>query len=207
MRRELAKGGIAAIRASDDPMIKLALLVDGPARKVRRAKEQKVDEPLRQAYAKIAKARFAVSGSEVYPDATFTLRLAFGVVKGYDEFGQPMPPWTTVGGAFKHAEEHRNLEPFNLPPRWLQHKDQLDFDTPFNFVSTADIIGGNSGSPVVNRKGQFVGIIFDGNIESLVWDFVYSDKKGRALSVHSAAIEHALRKLYDAAPLADELGK
>ena len=207
VRRELAKGGIAAIRASDDPMIKLALLVDGPAREVRRAKEQKVDEPLRQAYAKIAKARFAVSGSEVYPDATFTLRLAFGVVKGYDEFGQPMPPWTTMGGAFKHAEEHRNLEPFNLPPRWLEHKDQLDLDTPYNFVSTADIIGGNSGSPVVNRKGQFVGIIFDGNIESLVWDFIYSDKKGRALSVHSAAIEHALRKLYDAAPLADELGK
>ncbi len=207
VRRELAKGGIAAIRATDDPMIKLALLVDGPARKVRLAKEQKVDEPQRQAYSKIAKARFAVSGGEVYPDATFTLRLAFGVVKGYDDFGQHFPPWTTMGGAYKRSEEHHNLEPFNLPPRWLEHKDQLDLDTPFNFVSTADIIGGNSGSPVVNRKGQFVGIIFDGNIESLVWDFVYSDKKGRALSVHSAAIEHALRKLYDAAPLADELGK
>ena len=207
VRRELAKGGIAAIRASDDPMIKLALLVDGPARKVRRAKEQKVDEPLRQSYAKIAKARFAVSGSEVYPDATATLRLSFGVVKGYDEFGQPVPPWTMMGGAYKRSDEHHNLEPFNLPPRWLEHKDQLDLDTPFNFVSTADIIGGNSGSPVVNRKGQFVGIIFDGNIESLVWDFVYADKKGRALAVHSAAIEQALRKLYDAAPLADELGK
>jgi hypothetical protein len=207
VRRELARGGIAAIRASDDPMIKLALLVDGPARKVRRAKEQKVDEPLRQAYAKIAKARFAVAGSEVYPDATFTLRLSFGVVKGYDEFGQPMPPWTTMGGAYKRSEEHHNLEPFNLPPRWIQHKDQIDLDTPFNFVSTADIIGGNSGSPVVNRRGQFVGIIFDGNIESLVWDFIYTDKKGRALAVHSAAIEQALRKLYGAAPLADELGK
>jgi hypothetical protein len=207
VRRELARGGIAAIRASDDPMIKLALLADGPARKVRRAKEQKVDEPLRQAYAKIAKARFAVSGNEVYPDATFTLRLSFGVVKGYDELGQPIPPWTTMGGAYKRADEHRNIEPFNLPPRWLQRKDQLDLDTPYNFVSTADIIGGNSGSPVVNRKGQFVGIIFDGNIESLVWDFIYTDKKGRALAVHSAAIEQALRKLYGAAPLADELGK
>jgi hypothetical protein len=207
VRRELARGGIAAIRASDDPMIKLALLVDGAARKVRRAKEQKVDEPLRQAYAKIAKARFAVSGSEVYPDATFTLRLSFGVVKGYEEFGQHIPPWTTMGGAFTRAAEHHNIEPFNLPPRWLEHKDKLDLDTPYNFVSTADIIGGNSGSPVVNREGRFVGIIFDGNIESLVWDFIYMDKKGRALAVHSAAIEEALRKLYGAAPLADELGK
>jgi len=207
VRRELAHGGLAAIRASDDPMIRLALLMDGPARKVRRAKEQQVDEPLRQAYAKIAKARFAVSGTEIYPDATFTLRLAFGVVQGYDEMGQRMPPWTTLGGAFQRAAEHQNREPFNLPPRWLQHKDKLNLDTPFNFVSTADIIGGNSGSPVVNRQGQFVGIIFDGNIESLVWDFVYSEKKGRALAVHSAAIEECLRKLYDAGPLADELGK
>jgi hypothetical protein len=206
-RRELARGGIEAIRASDDPMIKLARLVDGPARKVRLAKEQKVDEPLRQAYAKIAKARFAVSGSHVYPDASFTLRLAFGVVKGYEDFGQHMPPWTTIGGAFTRAAEHRNMHPFDLPPRWIEHKDKLDLDTPFNFVSTVDIIGGNSGSPVVNRKGQFVGIIFDGNIESLVWDFIYTDKKGRALSVHSAAIEEALRKLYGATPLADELGK
>ncbi len=207
VRRELARGGIEAIRRSDDPMIKLARLVDGPARKVRRTKEEQVDERLRQAYAKIAKARFAVSGTEVYPDATFTLRLAFGVVKGYDEMGQRMPPWTTLGGAFHHAAEHHNREPFNLPPRWLAGKDRLNPDTPFNFVATADIIGGNSGSPVVNRQGQFVGIIFDGNIESLVWDFVFSDKVGRALAVHSAAIEETLRKLYDAAPLADELGK
>jgi hypothetical protein len=207
VRRALARGGIDAIRASDDPMIKLAMLVDGPARAVRRVKEQQVDEPLRQAYAKIAKARFAVSGGEAYPDATFTLRLSFGVVKGYEDMGQHVPPWTTFGGAFQRAAEHHNLDPFTLPPRWLAHKHQLDLDTPYNFVSTADIIGGNSGSPVVNRKGQFVGIIFDGNLESLVWDFVYTEKKGRALAVHSAAIEQALRKIYDAGPLADELGK
>ena len=164
VRRELAKGGKAAIEASNDPMIQLARLVDGPARKVRRMMEEQVDEPMRQAYAKIAKARFAVSGTEVYPDATFTLRLAFGVVQGYDELGQPLPPWTTLGGAFQHAAEHHNREPFNLPPRWLEGKDRLNLDTPLNFVSTADIIGGNSGSPVVNRKGQFVGIIFDGNL-------------------------------------------
>jgi len=207
VRRKLAEGGIRAVRASDDPMIKLAMLVDGPARKVRRIKEEQVDEPLRQAYAKIAKARFAISGTEVYPDATFTLRLSFGVVKGYEDQGRSVPPWTTLGGAFARATEHHNLEPFNLPSSWLEHKGQLDLNTPFNFVSTADIIGGNSGSPVVNRKGQFVGIIFDGNLESLVWDFVYTDRKGRALAVHSAAIEQALRHIYGAAPLADELGK
>ena len=130
VRRELAKGGKAAIEASKDPMIQLALLVDGPARKVRRTLEEQVDEPLRQAYAKIAKARFAVSGTEVYPDATFTLRLAFGVVKGYDELGQPQPPWTTLGGAYQHAAEHQNREPFNLPKRWLERKDRLNLDTP-----------------------------------------------------------------------------
>ncbi len=207
VRRELARGGVDAIHASDDPMIKLALLVDGPSRRVRQVKEQQVDEPLRQAYAKIAQARFAVSGNEIYPDATFTLRLSFGVVKGYESMGRRFPPWTTLGGAFEHAAEHHNAEPFNLPPSWLAHKADLDLATPLNFVSTADIIGGNSGSPVVNRDGQFVGIIFDGNIESLVWDFVYSDKTGRAISVHAAAIEHTLRKVYGAARLADELGK
>ncbi len=207
LRRELAQGGKAAIEASKDPMIQLARLVDGPARKARRILEEQVDEPFHQAYAKIAKARFAVSGTEVYPDATFTLRLAFGVVKGYNELGQPQPPWTTLGGAFQHSAEHHNRAPFNLPPRWLKGKDQLNLSTPLNFVSTADIIGGNSGSPVVNRKGQFVGIIFDGNLESLVWDFIYTDQVGRALAVHSAAIEETLRKLYDAGTLADELGK
>jgi hypothetical protein len=207
VRRELARGGLAAVRASDDPMVKLALLVDGPAREVRRAKEQQVDEPLRQAYAKIAQARFAVSGNEIYPDATFTLRLSFGVVKGYDAGGRRMPPWTTLGSAFEHADEHHNQEPFNLPSSWLDRKSQLDLATPLNFVATPDIIGGNSGSPVVNRQGQFVGIIFDGNLESLVWDFVYTEKTGRAISVHAAAIDQALRKIYGAARLADELGK
>jgi len=207
VRRGLARGGKAAIAASQDPMIHLALLVDGPARKARRVLEEQVEEPMRQAYAKIAKARFAVGGGEVYPDATFTLRLAFGVVKGYDEMGQPQPPWTTLGGAYRHSAEHQNREPFNLPQRWLDGKDQLNPATPLNFVSTADIIGGNSGSPVVNRQGQFVGIIFDGNLESLVWDFIYTEKEGRAIAVHSAAIGETLRKLYGAGALADELGK
>ncbi|MGA2618037.1 MAG: S46 family peptidase [Thermoguttaceae bacterium] len=206
-RRQLAAGKAAAIEACDDPMIRLARLVDGPARAVRRIAEQQCDEPLRQAYARIARARFEVSHGDVYPDATFTLRLAFGVVKGYTELGQQMPPWTTLAGMFQHSAEHHNRQPFALPPRWLEGKPRLDLHTPINFVSTADIIGGNSGSPVVNRKGQFVGIIFDGNLQSLVWDFAFSDTEGRALAVHAAAIEEALRKLYDAEALADELGR
>jgi hypothetical protein len=207
VRRQLAAGGLAAVRAAHDPMIELAWLVDEPARAVRRIHEEQVEEPLRQAYAKIAKARFAVEGTGVYPDATFTLRLSFGVVKGYTELGKPVAPWTTLGGAFRRAEEHNDCAPFALPPRWLGRKSRLDLDTPFNFVATADIIGGNSGSPVVNRRGEFVGIIFDGNLQSLVWDFIYTEKEGRAVAVHAAAIEEALRKLYDAQALADELGK
>jgi hypothetical protein len=181
--------------------------VDPAARAVRRITEQEVDEPLRQAYSKLATARFAVSGTNVYPDATFTLRLAFGVVKGYTELGKQQPPWTTMGGAFQHAAAHANRDPFALPKSWMERKDRLNLNTPFNFVSTADIIGGNSGSPVVDRKGQFVGIIFDGNLQSLVWDFVFTEKEGRATAVHSAAIEEALRKVYDAGTLADELGR
>jgi hypothetical protein len=208
VRRKLAEGGLAAVEASRDPMILLARQVDGPARQVRRIFEEQVEEPMRQAYAKIAKIRFAARGSAAYPDATFTLRLAFGVVRGYTtEFGRQEPPWTTLAGAYRHAADHRNQEPFALPRRWLDGKDRLEGRTPLNFVSTADIIGGNSGSPVVDRQGRFVGIIFDGNLESLVWDYVYSAQRGRATAVHAAAIDEALRKLYDAGPLADELGR
>jgi hypothetical protein len=206
-RRKLAEGGLAAVESSRDPMIELARLVDAPARAVRKITEQEVDEPLRQAYAKLATARFAVSGTDVYPDATFTLRLAFGTVRGYTDLGKQQPPWTTMGGTFEHAAAHANREPFALPQSWIDRKDRLNPGTPFNFVSTADIIGGNSGSPLVDRQGQFVGIIFDGNLQSLVWDFVFTEKEGRAISVHSAAIEEALRKVYDAGALADELGR
>ena len=198
VRRKLVEGGRKAVEASDDPMIRLALLVDEPARKVRKEYEEQVDEPQRQAYGKIAKAQFALYGDKIYPDATFTLRLAFGTVKGFREKGQQIPPWTTIGGAYKHSDEHGNVYPFALPKRWNERKEDLDLDTPFNFVSTADIIGGNSGSPVVNRKGEIVGIIFDGNIQSLVLDFVYSDEQSRAVSVHSSAILEALRKIYGA---------
>ena len=118
----------------------------------------------------LAAARFAIYGTKVYPDATFTLRLSFGQAKGYVEGGRRIPWTTRLGGAYQHAAEHQNREPFQLPESWTRNKDRLDLNTPFNFVSTADIIGGNSGSPVVNRAGEVVGIIFDGNIYSLVLD-------------------------------------
>jgi hypothetical protein len=207
VRKQLAEGGVKAIESSDDPMIRLARLVDEPARRVRKSYEDKVEEPLRQAYAKIADARFALEGTSVYPDATFTLRLAFGQVKGYTDLGVQLPPWTTLGGAYRHAAEHGNRDPFALPQSWTDRKQRLNLDTPLNFVLTADIIGGNSGSPVVNRRGELVGIIFDGNLESLVWDFVYTEETGRAIAVHSSAIREALRKIYDDQKLADELGQ
>ncbi len=207
VRKALAEGGPKAIEASPDPMIQLARLVDPAARRVRKVYEEKVEEPLRQAYAKIANARFALLGPEMYPDATFTLRLAFGTVKGYTENGRVIPPWTTIAGAYERSAEHDNRPPFQLPQSWLDRKAHLDLNTPMNFVSTPDIIGGNSGSPVVNRRGEVVGLIFDGNIHSLVLDFIYTEEQARAVSVHSAAIVEALRKIYDAGPLADELGR
>jgi hypothetical protein len=186
-------------------MILLARLIDPPARDLRKTYEEKVDEPMKQGYAKIAKAVFAVRGTDTYPDATFTLRLAFGQVKGYKQDGKDIPPWTTIGGAFQHADKHGSKPPFELPSSWLQPPQALNMDTPFNFVSTADIIGGNSGSPVINRNGEYVGIIFDGNIQSLVLDFTYTDEQARAVSVHSSAILEALRNVYQADALADEI--
>ncbi|HYO80633.1 MAG TPA: S46 family peptidase [Bryobacteraceae bacterium] len=204
-RKKLYEGGQAAVAASTDPLIQLARLVDAPARKVRATVEQKVEEPLEQAYGKIAQARFAVHGASVYPDATFTLRLAYGEVKGYEEEGKKIPPMTTMGGAYAHAADHGYKDPFDLPESWKQKKGQLDLNTPFNFVSTADIIGGNSGSPTINRHGEVVGLIFDGNIYSLVLDYAYTDVQARAVSVHSQAIVEALRKIYGADALVSEL--
>lgn len=206
-RRRLSEGGASAQAAAGDPLIELARLVDGPARAVRKRFEDTVEEPLRQAYAKIANARFTLYSTEIYPDATFTLRLAFGTVRGYEELGKPVPPWTTIGGTYPHAAEHGNVYPFALPKRWIEGKDKLDLETPFNFVCTADIIGGNSGSPVVNRDGEIVGIIFDGNIQSLVLAYAYTDKQARAVSVASPAIIESLKKLYDAGELVAEMGR
>jgi hypothetical protein len=205
-RKRMAEEGLKAIEASTDPMILLARLVDPPARQLRKIFDDQVSEPRRQAYAKIAKARFAVYGTGLYPDATFTLRLSFGEVKGYEENGRQVPWMTTLGGAFAHAADHGNQEPFQLPKSWTERKSRLNLSTPLNFVNTADIIGGNSGSPVVNREGELVGIIFDGNLQSLVLDYLYTDKQARALAVHSAGIVEALKKVYGAERVLAELG-
>lgn len=204
LRRKLYAGTVADVEAANDPMIELARLVDPEARAVRKIIETQ-DEIKRQAHAKIAQARFALEKTSSYPDATFTLRLAFGTVTGYEENGQVIPFQTTFAGLYKRAAAHHYKPPFDLPRRWIDRKNKLNLNTPFNFVSTADIIGGNSGSPVVNRQGEFVGIIFDGNLQSLVLDFAYTDFQARAVSVNSQAIIEALRKVYGAAELADEI--
>lgn len=206
VRERLVEGGAEAIESSKDTMIELARLVDHDSRQVREIQEE-IEEQERQAYAQVADAIFATQGTSTYPDATFTLRLAFGVVKGYQQDGETIPPWTTFGGAFRHEEKHGAVEPWKLPGRWHRLKGELDLDTQFDFVSTADIIGGNSGSPVVNRDLELVGLIFDGNIQSLSGDFRYDDKFDRAVSVSSAAIREALRTIYKADRLVNELGR
>lgn len=205
-RKQLASGGVEAISASDDPMIRLAKAVDDDVRAEQKESEQLL-EAQRQAYALIAEALFATEGTATYPDATFTLRLAFGPVKGYKLNGQQIPAWTTMGGVFEHSQNHEGLDDYQLPSSWIENRQQIDSDTPFNFVSTADIIGGNSGSPVVNKDLELVGLIFDGNLQSLSADYQYDDRQARSISVHSSAIREALVKIYDASHLADQLGK
>jgi len=203
-RKQMYEGGLNTVSTAKDPMIEVARIVDGPAREARKVYEAQ-DETKQQAYAEISKARFAVEGTSTYPDATFTLRLSYGPVRGYEEAGKAVAPLTNFAGLYQRAAEHHNEAPFDLPKRWIDRKGKLNPNTPFNFLSDADIIGGNSGSPVVNKGNEFVGIIFDGNIQSLVLDCIFSDKQARAVSVDSAAISEALRKVYDATALADEL--
>jgi hypothetical protein len=205
VRKQLYEGGEAAITASSDPLIIAMRAVEPDARALRKQYDDKVDSVVRRDGTLIAKAHFAQSGFSQPPDATFTLRLSYGAVKGYKENGKDIPYSTTMGGAFEHAAEHNNQPPYNLAQSWMTSKSKLDLKTPLNFVSTADIIGGNSGSPTVNKQGEVVGIIFDGNIESLPWQFAYSDAQGRAVSVDSRGILEALRKIYGASGLADEL--
>jgi hypothetical protein len=205
VRKKLFDGGKKAVDEAKDPMIELARSIDAEARDFRKQFENQVEEPKRQAAAAIAKARFALDGTNTYPDATFTLRLAFGTVKGYVENGKKVAPFTTMEGLYARSKEHENRPPFDLPKRWEERKSKLDLATPFNFVCTADIIGGNSGSPVINKNAEVVGLIFDGNIQSLVLDFLFDDEVARAVSVDSRAIVEALRKVYDANGLADEL--
>ncbi|HWY52720.1 MAG TPA: S46 family peptidase [Chthoniobacterales bacterium] len=203
-RKKLYAGGKAALDAAHDPMIDIARAVDSTARQAKKVFEAQ-EETKQQAYAAIARARFAVEGTSSYPDATFTLRLSYGTIHGYEENGKQVPAFTDFKGLSERADQHQNKPPFDLPQRWIDKKEKLSLTTPFNFVSDADIIGGNSGSPVVNKTGEFVGIIFDGNIQSLVLDCIFTDKQARAVSVDSAAIIEALRNVYDAQPLVDEL--
>ena len=203
-RKELYAKGAAALTASHDSMLEFARMIETPAAQVRKTHDAQ-EEIKKQAYADIAKARFAIEGTNGYPDATFTLRLSYGTVRGYEEDGKPISAFTDFNGLYQRAAEHDNKPPFDLPPRWIDRKSALNPQIKFNFVSDADTIGGNSGSPVVNKGNEFVGIIFDGNIQSLALDCVFSDKQARSVSVDSAAITEALRKVYDAGALADEL--
>ena len=205
VRKQLYEGGEKAVNASSDPLIAFMRTINSAAREVRREFEDQVDSVVRRDGTIIAKARFAQSGFTQPPDATFTLRLSYGAVKGYQENGKHIPFATNIGEAYEHAAEHGDKPPYQLPESWIESKPKLDLKTPFNFVSTADIIGGNSGSPTVNKNGEVVGIIFDGNIQSLPWNFAYSDLQGRAVSVDSRGIQEALRKVYGANALADEL--
>ena len=204
IRKKLYAGGKAAVDAAHDPMIDLARAIDSTARAAKKTFETQ-EEIKHQAYAEIAKARFAIEGTSNYPDATFTLRLSYGTVRGYQENGKQVPAFTNFQGMFERAAEHENKAPFDLPQRWIDKKEKLGLTTPYNFVSDADIIGGSSGSPVVNKAGEFVGIIFDGNIQSLVLDCIFTDNQARAVSVDSAAIIEALRNVYNAGDLVDEL--
>jgi hypothetical protein len=204
-RKALAKSGLEGIQNSTDPLVALVRSMESEYRKVREATES-LDEQERQAYAKITEAKFAVGGDSVYPDATFTLRLSYGAVAGYESNGKSIPAHTKLGGAFDHEKSHQSKDAWVLPASWHAAKDKIKSDTPFNFVCTADIIGGNSGSPVVSRDGAMVGIIFDGNIESLTGDFYYTDKASRAVAVHIAGVLESLRTIYGAGHLADQMG-
>ena len=204
-RKRLVAGGKKAIDASKDPLILLAKAIDEESRKLRTRYETEIEEPERQAYAELAALRFKAYGDAVAPDATFTLRLAFGVVKGYEVGGEKLRFHTTFGEAFDKSSALGGKDPFDLPKRWLDGKGKLDRETPFNFVSTADTIGGNSGSPVLNRDGELVGINFDRNRHGLVRNFVYTDVQARHIAVHSRAVLEAVLKLYPAEALVNEL--
>jgi hypothetical protein len=200
----LWKGGSAAIAASDDPMIVLWRSVEPDARAVRKAYEDGVEAPLHHATERIANARFTAFGTSVYPDATFTLRLNYGTVQGWNENGTPVEPFTRLSRAFERAT---GAEPFRIPDSWMRVKDQLDMNTPFNLSTNNDIVGGNSGSPLVNAKGEIVGLMFDGNIHSISGAYWFDNEKNRAIAVHPAIMREALAKVYGADALLSELTK
>ncbi len=204
-RKSLVEGGEAAVEASNDPLIEFTRRIDPLVREMIKWHEDQVESVLSIAGEKIGKARFAVYGKSTYPDATFTPRLAYGTVKGYPMNGTIAPAHTTFYGLYDRAYSFDLKPPFNLPKAFMDAKSKLDLTTPMDFVTTCDVVGGNSGSPVVDRQGELVGLIFDGNIESLVGDFIYNEEDNRSVAVASPAIIQVLRKVYDAGALADEL--
>lgn len=204
-RKALLAGGAAAVNASADPFILLAKTIDPRARELRTKYDNEVLGVERDAYAKIAQAVFATQGDAAYPDGTFTLRLSYGQVKGYVENGKTISPFTELRGLFVRGDEHKQKPPYTITDSWMQARASLNPTTPYNFVSTNDIVGGNSGSPVINVKGELVGLIFDGNIQSLPGYFVYDAAVNRAVSVDSRGMLEALRVVYKATALADEL--
>ena len=205
VRKQLMEGGEAAVAASTDPMIVLARKLDPMRRDYIRWHEDSVESVAQRAGEQIGKARFAAYGKTTYPDATFTLRLSYGTVKGYPMNGTMAPSKTTFYGLYDRAASFDYKEPWTLTSRFAEGKDKLNLATPLDFVSTNDIIGGNSGSPVINRAGELVGLIFDGNIESLVGNYVYDIERNRAVAVHTAAMTEVMRKLYGAQKLLDEI--
>ncbi|MBI4816719.1 MAG: S46 family peptidase [Deltaproteobacteria bacterium] len=203
VRKHLMNGGAKAIETSNDPMIALAKLVDKDARAVRKRMEDEVEAPILRAQERISRARFAVLGTSTYPDATFTLRLSYGRVRGYQDNGKPIAPFTTLGGAFTRAT---GSDPFALPLSWLRAEKKLALDTPFNFVTDNDIIGGNSGSPVIDKNGELVGLVFDGNIFSLGGDYGFEAATNRTVAVDVRAITESLDRIYGANRILKEAG-
>jgi len=202
VRKALFDGGKAAIAASKDPMIQMALLVDADTRAVRKNYEENIEAVIRKNSELVAKAKFEVYGTNQYPDATFTLRLSYGAVKGYMEDGKKVEPITQMAGTFDHATGE---EPFALPASWLKSEKLLDGSTAMNMVTTNDIIGGNSGSPMINKDAEVVGLVFDGNIQSLGGEYGFDESVNRTVAVHSDAIIESLKKIYGATRVLEEL--
>jgi peptidase S46-like protein len=203
-RKQLA-GNKQLVATSNDPMIVLARALDPDRRALRKLHDDTIEAPERHNHEVLARGIFASKGTSHYPDATFTLRLSYGKVVGYQQDGKKVPAMTTMAGLYERAAKAGDKAPWQLPQRWVDQKSKVNGKVPLDFVSTNDIIGGNSGSPTINARGEVVGLIFDGNIQSLVGDFVYDEAQNRAVSVHSAALIEALRHVYDAGALADEL--